>query len=248
MGQNHLKDTSPQSSRSAEAAGCPEPTEPAEPEQNQSQNLRERQSERAQKRWRRTLSCLKKQSIRSSLKTRLHDTRFWKTFGIFFSATFRPSRGSVTDLGSKVRIGGGVGGSFLLHYNQSVHQTRFCPDQNQTRFLPDDPEGSISDGPVRFHLGRARYLTGWVAVGLWYRRPTAGAAPQRRRMARGSSRGAGSSQARRSAKAGRRPAAGRAHAEKLVAQVRTREQVAADGLAASAVERHPHPTHYKSRQ
>ena len=45
-----------------------------------------------------TLSCLKKQSIRSSLKTLLQETRFWKTLGIFFKATLRPSRGSVTDL------------------------------------------------------------------------------------------------------------------------------------------------------
>lgn len=45
-----------------------------------------------------TLSCLKKHSIRSSLKTLLQETRFWKTLGIFFSATLRPSRGSVTDL------------------------------------------------------------------------------------------------------------------------------------------------------
>lgn len=45
-----------------------------------------------------TLSCLKKQSMRSSLKTLLQETRFWKTLGIFFRATFRPSRGSVTDL------------------------------------------------------------------------------------------------------------------------------------------------------
>lgn len=49
-----------------------------------------------------TLSCLKKQSILSSLKTRLQDTRFWKTLGIFFRATLLPSRGSVTDLGEEV--------------------------------------------------------------------------------------------------------------------------------------------------
>lgn len=48
-----------------------------------------------------TLSCLKKHNMRSSLKTRLQETRFWKTFGIFLRATFRPSRGSVTDLGVK---------------------------------------------------------------------------------------------------------------------------------------------------
>lgn len=36
--------------------------------------------------------------MRSSLKTRLQETRFWKTLGIFLRATFRPSRGSVTDL------------------------------------------------------------------------------------------------------------------------------------------------------
>lgn len=46
---------------------------------------------------------MKKQSILSSLKTLLQDTRFWKTLGIFFSATFRPSRGSVTDLGDGER-------------------------------------------------------------------------------------------------------------------------------------------------
>lgn len=45
-----------------------------------------------------TLSCLKKHSILSSLKTLLQETRFWKTLGIFFKATLRPSRGSVTDL------------------------------------------------------------------------------------------------------------------------------------------------------
>lgn len=45
-----------------------------------------------------TLSCLKKQSILSSRKTRLLDTSDWNTFGIFFSATRLPSRGSVTDL------------------------------------------------------------------------------------------------------------------------------------------------------
>lgn len=45
-----------------------------------------------------TLSCLKKHSILSSLKTLLQETRFWKTLGIFFRATLRPSRGSVTDL------------------------------------------------------------------------------------------------------------------------------------------------------
>lgn len=47
------------------------------------------------------MSCLKKHNMRSSLKTRLQDTRFWKTFGIFLRATFRPSRGSVTDLWAK---------------------------------------------------------------------------------------------------------------------------------------------------
>lgn len=46
----------------------------------------------------RTLSCLKKQSIRSSLQTLLADTRDWNTFGSFFSATRFPSRGSVTAL------------------------------------------------------------------------------------------------------------------------------------------------------
>lgn len=45
-----------------------------------------------------TLSCLKEASIRNSRKTRLQDAKFWKTFGIFFSATRRLSRGSVTDL------------------------------------------------------------------------------------------------------------------------------------------------------
>lgn len=45
-----------------------------------------------------TLSCLKKHSILSSLKTLLQETRFWKTLGIFFKATLRPSRGSVTAL------------------------------------------------------------------------------------------------------------------------------------------------------
>lgn len=51
-----------------------------------------------------TLSCLKKHNMRSSLKTRLQETRFWKTFGIFLRATFRPSRGSVTDLEVKTHI------------------------------------------------------------------------------------------------------------------------------------------------
>ncbi|TNN32748.1 hypothetical protein EYF80_057089 [Liparis tanakae] len=46
-----------------------------------------------------TFSCLKKLSIFSSRNTRLQETRFWKTLGIFFRATFLPSRGSVTDLG-----------------------------------------------------------------------------------------------------------------------------------------------------
>lgn len=50
-----------------------------------------------------TLSCLKKHSILSSLKTLLQETRFWKTLGIFFKATLRPSRGSVTDLTEKSR-------------------------------------------------------------------------------------------------------------------------------------------------
>lgn len=45
-----------------------------------------------------TLSCLKKQSIFSSLKTRLLLTRLWKTFGSFFKATLLPSLGSVTAL------------------------------------------------------------------------------------------------------------------------------------------------------
>ena len=45
-----------------------------------------------------TLSCLNWHNIRSSLYTRLHDTRFWKTLGIFFNATLLPSLGSVTDL------------------------------------------------------------------------------------------------------------------------------------------------------
>lgn len=72
------------------------------------ENLREDRGEtleRGDKRRRRprprpvlTLSCLKKHSILSSLKTLLQETRFWKTLGIFFKATLRPSRGSVTDL------------------------------------------------------------------------------------------------------------------------------------------------------
>ena len=45
-----------------------------------------------------TLSCLKKQSIRSSRQTRRADTKDWNTFGNFFSATRFPSRGSVTAL------------------------------------------------------------------------------------------------------------------------------------------------------
>lgn len=45
-----------------------------------------------------TLSCLKKQSIFSSRKTLLQETRFWKTLGIFLRATRLPSLGSVTDL------------------------------------------------------------------------------------------------------------------------------------------------------
>ena len=36
--------------------------------------------------------------MRSSLYTRLHDTMFWNTLGIFLSATRFPSLGSVTDL------------------------------------------------------------------------------------------------------------------------------------------------------
>lgn len=60
-----------------------------------------------------TLSCLKKHSILSSLKTLLQETRFWKTLGIFFRATLRPSRGSVTDLRERERErdGQGVTGS-----------------------------------------------------------------------------------------------------------------------------------------
>ena len=48
-----------------------------------------------------TLSCLKKQSIFSSRKTLLQETRFWKTLGIFLRATRLPSLGSVTDLKRK---------------------------------------------------------------------------------------------------------------------------------------------------
>lgn len=48
-----------------------------------------------------TFSCLKKQSILSSRKTRFEDTSDWKTLGSFFSATRRPSRGSVTALRRK---------------------------------------------------------------------------------------------------------------------------------------------------
>lgn len=46
----------------------------------------------------RTFSCLKKHSILISLNTRLLEIKFWKTLGIFLSATLFPSRGSVTDL------------------------------------------------------------------------------------------------------------------------------------------------------
>uniref|UniRef100_A0A914V6F1 Uncharacterized protein n=1 Tax=Plectus sambesii TaxID=2011161 RepID=A0A914V6F1_9BILA len=45
-----------------------------------------------------TLSCLNEESMRISLNTRLQEARFWKTLGIFFSATRFPPRGSVTDL------------------------------------------------------------------------------------------------------------------------------------------------------
>lgn len=45
-----------------------------------------------------TLSCLKKHNIFNSRKTLLQETRFWKTLGIFLSATLFPSLGSVTDL------------------------------------------------------------------------------------------------------------------------------------------------------
>ena len=45
----------------------------------------------------RTLSCLKKIIILSSLKTRLELTRLWKTLGSFLRATRLPSLGSVTD-------------------------------------------------------------------------------------------------------------------------------------------------------
>lgn len=48
-----------------------------------------------------TLSCLKKHNIFNSRKTLLQETRFWKTLGIFLSATLFPSRGSVTDLEKK---------------------------------------------------------------------------------------------------------------------------------------------------
>ena len=44
-----------------------------------------------------TLSCLKKHNIFNSRKTLLQETRFWKTLGIFLSATLFPSLGSVTD-------------------------------------------------------------------------------------------------------------------------------------------------------
>jgi hypothetical protein len=43
-----------------------------------------------------TLSCRKVQSIFISLKARLAATTDWKTFGIFFNATRRLVRGSVT--------------------------------------------------------------------------------------------------------------------------------------------------------
>jgi len=46
----------------------------------------------------RTFSWLKKDSILSSLKTRLEDMRDWNTFGIFFRAARLADRGSVTDL------------------------------------------------------------------------------------------------------------------------------------------------------
>lgn len=55
-----------------------------------------------------TLSCLKKHSILSSLKTLLQETRFWKTLGIFFRATLRPSRGSVTDLRERRGVTGSL--------------------------------------------------------------------------------------------------------------------------------------------
>lgn len=45
-----------------------------------------------------TFSCLKKHNIFNSRKTRFDDTSDWNTFGNFFSATLRPSRGSVTAL------------------------------------------------------------------------------------------------------------------------------------------------------
>lgn len=48
-----------------------------------------------------TLSCLKKHNIFNSRKTLLQETKFWKTLGIFLSATLFPSRGSVTDLQNK---------------------------------------------------------------------------------------------------------------------------------------------------
>lgn len=52
-----------------------------------------------------TLSCLKKHNIFNSRKTLLQETRFWKTLGIFLSATLFPSLGSVTDL-KKQYLGG----------------------------------------------------------------------------------------------------------------------------------------------
>jgi len=52
-----------------------------------------------------TFSCLKKQSIFSSRKTRFDETNDWNTLGSFFRATRLPSRGSVTALEIKKNIG-----------------------------------------------------------------------------------------------------------------------------------------------
>lgn len=50
-----------------------------------------------------TFSCLKLHNIFNSLNTRFEETSDWKTFGSFFNATLRPSRGSVTALQIKLK-------------------------------------------------------------------------------------------------------------------------------------------------
>lgn len=139
------------------------------------------------------MSCLKKHNMRSSLKTRLQETRFWKTFGIFLRATFRPSRGSVTDLGAKThtphccfRTTG------FLKRGQNMRGQRKCTMAylNPWKWLhsPHNTKGSVTDRPVGLHLCRAGHLAGRAAVRLRHRCSSACASSDRRRMSRGLSR------------------------------------------------------------